>query len=82
MESCNRKRIMAKKTIVPNGENLRDAIRWLSEQSHLPKNVPQQISHQRDQRAAVEKASVLFDLTPMEEEFLIRKFVTIQSNDG
>ena len=62
---------MTDKTISPHGENLRNAIRWLSEQYwHQPTS-----SGKTQTREIIEKASVMFDLTPLEEEFLIRKFV-------
>jgi hypothetical protein len=56
------------KTTLPHGENLRNAIRWISEQRqwHAGNIKPREL---------VEKASLRFDLTPLEEDFLIRKFV-------
>jgi hypothetical protein len=62
---------MPEKSALPHGENLRNAIRWLSEQnlypqSHIDKTYSREI---------IENASLMFDLTPLEEEFLIRKFV-------
>jgi len=52
---------MSDSSLIPEGENLRRAIKWLSEQQkHDPKTI--------------ETASVQFDLTPIEEEFLIRHF--------
>jgi hypothetical protein len=59
---------MTDKSIVPEGENLRRAIVWLSEQP--VKN-----------RSAIELASVRFDLTPLEEEFLLRKLLVEDSHD-
>lgn len=47
--------------LLPHGENLRRAIQWISDRG----------IHDRD---AIEKASVQFDLTPQEEEFLVRHF--------
>jgi len=44
------------------GEQLRKAIRWMSD------------FHQHD-REAVEEASIRFDLSPLEEEFLLHYFV-------
>lgn len=46
--------------ILPHGEGLRRALRWLSEQG-------------RHDAAAVEEAAQRFDLTPLEEEFLLRQ---------
>ena len=81
---------------VTHGENLRNAIRWLSEQSQLrpshltpsqPKPSLSKQSHWTENlaslqasREAVEKASLRFDLTPLEEEFLIRHFVIRNNN--
>ena len=48
--------------IVPQGEELRRAIRWIAEQK----------SHTLE---AIEEASRRFDLSPVEEEFLLRYFV-------
>jgi hypothetical protein len=49
--------------VPPEGESLRKALRWLSEQPE-PHNFPQ-----------VEAASRRFDLSPVDEEFLIRMFL-------
>lgn len=48
--------------VVPEGENLRRAVRWLSE--HAPIT-----------RQAINEAGVRFDLNPLEEEFLLQKFL-------
>lgn len=45
-----------------HGEQLRKAIRWMSD------------FHQHDSRA-VEEVSLRFDLTPVEEDFLLKHFV-------
>ena len=52
---------MSNNTILPEGENLRRALRWISEQgSHsLP---------------VIEEASIRFDLSPADADFLIRHF--------
>lgn len=42
------------------GENLRRAVRWLSDE-------------RRHDAAAIEEASRRFDLSPLEEEFLLRE---------
>lgn len=44
--------------ILPKGENLRRAVRWLSDEG-------------RHNAAAIEEAAVRFDLTPLEEAFLL-----------
>jgi len=46
-------------TLLPTGEALRRAIRWLSDQG-------------RHDAAAIEEAARRFDLTPADEEFLLR----------
>jgi hypothetical protein len=43
----------------PRGQGLRQALRWLSDEG-------------RHDAAAINEASVRFDLSPIEEEFLLR----------
>ncbi|MCP5159508.1 MAG: hypothetical protein H6974_04435 [Gammaproteobacteria bacterium] len=50
------------KPLVPEGEALRRAFQWLAEQGYCTLKT-------------VEKASLLFDLTPRDEEFLLQQFV-------
>ncbi len=50
------------KSVVPEGEALRRAFQWLAEQGSCTARV-------------VENASRRFDLTPRDEEFLLRQFV-------
>ena len=52
----------SKHSLTPDGENLRNAIRWLAETAPLT-------------RERVNVAARQFDLTPLEEEFLLREFV-------
>lgn len=52
----------SKTSVVPEGEGLRRAVRWLSE--HAP------ITAQ-----TINEACVRFDLGPGEEEFLLREFL-------
>lgn len=52
---------MSDSSLIPEGENLRRAIQWIGEQ-------------QKHDAETIEAASVQFDLTPIEEEFLIRHF--------
>ncbi len=47
--------------VLPHGESLRRAVRWLSDQG-------------RHDPATVEEAARRFDLTPAEEEFLLSYF--------
>lgn len=51
------------KSLIPEGEALRGAFQWLAEQE----------GHCTVQM--VEQASLRFDLTPRDEEFLLRQFV-------
>jgi hypothetical protein len=47
--------------ILPHGESLRRALRWMSEQG-------------RHDAAAIDEAAQRFDLTPLEEDFLRTHF--------
>lgn len=47
--------------LLPKGESLRQAVQWLSE-------------HRRCTLGAIEEACNRFDLSPMDEEFLLRHF--------
>ena len=49
--------------ILPHGEALRSAVRWLSQQP-------------RHDAATVETAAQRFDLSPLEEAFLLEHFVS------
>jgi hypothetical protein len=53
-------------TIVPQGEDLRKAVKWISEE--------RQGSPQKNLAKLVEEASVKFDLSPADGEFLFRFF--------
>jgi hypothetical protein len=50
---------MTGESILPHGEALRRAVRWLGEQP-------------RHDAASIEEAARRFDLTPADEEFLLR----------
>lgn len=50
---------MTRETLLPHGEALRRAIRWLSDE-------------RRHDAQAIDEAARRFDLTPAEEEFLLR----------
>ena len=50
---------MSDHTLLPHGEDLRRAVRWLSDH------------HLHDIRA-IEEACLRFDLSPLDEEFLLR----------
>lgn len=60
---------MSDSSLIPEGENLRRAIQWLSAQDT------------RDARA-IEAASIKFDLTPLEEAFLLRHFKVSNQQDN
>ena len=51
------------KPLIPEGESLRRAFQWLADQGG-----PYTLK-------TVEQASLLFDLSPRDEEFLLRQFV-------
>jgi len=52
---------MSDSSLIPEGENLKRAIQWIGSQpSHSAKSI--------------ESASLQFDLTPLETEFLYRHF--------
>jgi hypothetical protein len=53
-------------TIMPQGEDLRKAVKWISEE--------RQDSPQKRLAKLVEEASVKFDLSPADGEFLFRFF--------
>jgi hypothetical protein len=48
--------------ILPRGEDLRRAVRWIAEQGPCT-------------AALIEQASCRFDLSPLDEEFLLRYFL-------
>ena len=52
---------MSKHSILPDGEHLRMAVRWLSENAPVTAKT-------------IEEAGVRFDLSPLEEEFLLQHF--------
>lgn len=53
--------IVSQGGVVPHGEGLRRAVRWIGEQP-------------RHDRAVLEEAGRRFDLTPLEQDFLARQF--------
>jgi hypothetical protein len=53
---------MSVQGLIPEGENLRRAVRWLSEN---PPPTP----------ARINEAAIRFDLTPLQEEFLLSEFL-------
>ena len=60
---------MSDSSLLPEGKNLRRVFQWISEQpQHTVK--------------LLEEASVKFDLTPLEEEFLLRHFLQEKPSDA
>jgi hypothetical protein len=53
-------------TIMPQGEDLRKAVKWISEE--------RQSSPERNMAKLVEEASIKFDLSPADGEFLFKFF--------
>ena len=60
-------------SIVPEGESVRRALRWLSEQRQTDPAAPS--------AALVEEAAVCFDLTPLQGEFLLQRWA-MYKGDG
>jgi hypothetical protein len=52
---------MSRESLLPHGESLRRAVRWLGEQP-------------KPDAATIEEAARRFDLTPLEEQFLLEHF--------
>ena len=61
-----RKRKKEKKTmsIQPKGEDLRRAVKWVSEE--------RKYNSEKEVKAIVQEACMKFDLSPMDEDFLLR----------
>lgn len=56
---------MSQKSILPEGEDLRKAVKWIIEQGAF-------------NAGYIEQASVRFDLSPADESFLLRHFTQKQ----
>lgn len=54
--------------LLPEGESLRQALRWLDERAREEPKL--------DRAGAIGEAARRFDLSPLEEEFLIRSWRT------
>jgi hypothetical protein len=54
-------------TIQPKGEDLRKAVKWLSEERKYNK--------EKRLKALIEEACMKFDLSPMDADFLLRKLL-------
>lgn len=58
---------MASNGPLPEGENLRRAVRWLSEEkAYTPEGI--------------QEASIRFDLSPQEEQFLLDHFLPVEDD--
>ncbi|MCX7982703.1 MAG: hypothetical protein N2572_07325 [Syntrophales bacterium] len=53
-------------TVMPEGENIRNAIKWISAQQEENKGEPLM--------KLIEKAALQFDLSPLDTEFLMNFF--------
>ena len=58
------KKVIAMTTIQPKGENLRRAVKWISEEH--------QYDPERNYRSIIEEACLKFNLSPVEAEYLTK----------
>ncbi len=54
-------------SIQPKGEDLRRAVKWVSEE--------RKYNPDKDQKALIKEACVKFDLSPLDADFLLRKLL-------
>ena len=54
-------------SIQPKGEDLRRAVKWVSEE--------RKYNPEKEQKALMEEACVKFDLSPLDADFLLRKLL-------
>ncbi len=54
-------------SIQPKGEDLRRAVKWVSEE--------RKYNPEKEQKALIEEAWVKFDLSPLDADFLLRKLL-------
>ena len=54
-------------SIQPKGEDLRRAVKWVSEE--------RKYNPDKEQKALIEEACVKFDLSPLDADFLLRKLL-------
>jgi len=54
-------------SIQPKGEDLRKAVKWVSEE--------RKYNPEKEQKALIEEACVKFDLSPLDADFLLRKLL-------
>jgi hypothetical protein len=60
-------------TIIPEGDNLRNAIKWISEMV--------QSGAQKSKMALIDEASLQFDLKPADQEFLMRCWEKVEGGE-
>ena len=54
-------------SIQPKGEDLRRAVKWVSEE--------RKYNPEKEQKALIQEACVKFDLSPLDADFLLRKLL-------
>ncbi len=54
-------------SIQPKGEDLRRAVKWVSEE--------RKYDPEKEQKTLIEEACVKFDLSPLDADFLLRKLL-------
>jgi len=54
-------------SIQPKGEDLRRAVKWVSEE--------RKYNQEKEQKTLIEEACVKFDLSPLDADFLLRKLL-------
>ncbi len=54
-------------SIQPKGEDLRRAVKWVSEE--------RKYDPEKEQKALIEEACIKFDLSPLDADFLLRKLL-------
>jgi hypothetical protein len=59
-------------TIIPEGDNLRNAVKWISEMV--------QSGAQKPKMTLINEASLRFDLKPADQEFLMRCYEEIEKS--
>ena len=59
-------------TIIPEGDNLRNAVKWISEMV--------QSGAQKSKMTLINEASLRFDLKPTDQEFLMRCYDEIEKS--
>jgi hypothetical protein len=66
LSRCQEESRMSKEQLLPEGESIRKAVKWISE---VTKEYPE-----KSRKEIIHEAELRFDLSPKECEFLFRKF--------